>query len=138
MTWLGESDTAQIYRNEAEAGQAIKESGLSRSEIFVTTKWSAMDGLDVPTSIRNSVKNVSQPSHTFLSTELTTFLLLRRRIQLGLDYVDLYLVHNPRIAQPDIATVWAQMEKVREDGLAKCVFLLLRHRTAVDPRLTKP
>ena len=58
-----------------------------------------MDNLDVPTSIRNSVKN------------------------LGLDYVDLYLVHNPRIAQPDIATVWAQMEKVREDGLAKCVTL---------------
>ena len=52
-------DTAQIYRNEVEAGKAIKDSGLARSDIFVTTKWSAMDGLDVHTSIRNSVKNVS-------------------------------------------------------------------------------
>ena len=52
------TDTAQSYRNEAEAGQAIKESGLARDEIFVTTKWSGSDGLDVPTSIRNSVKNV--------------------------------------------------------------------------------
>ena len=51
-------DTAQIYRNELEAGQAIKESGLSRSDIFVTTKWSGMDGLDIPTSIDNSLKNV--------------------------------------------------------------------------------
>ena len=51
-------DTAQIYRNELEAGQAIKESGLSRSDIFFTTKWSGMDGLDIPTSIDNSLKNV--------------------------------------------------------------------------------
>jgi diketogulonate reductase-like aldo/keto reductase len=34
-------------------------------------------------------------------------------------YVDLYLIHNPRLAVPDIPTVWAQMEKVVEDGLAK-------------------
>ncbi|PAV19557.1 Aldo keto reductase [Pyrrhoderma noxium] len=88
-------DTAQIYRNELEAGQAIKESGLSRSDIFVTTKWSGMDGLDIPTSIDNSLKN------------------------LGVSYVDLYLVHSPRLAQPDIATVWAQMEKVKADGKAK-------------------
>jgi diketogulonate reductase-like aldo/keto reductase len=39
--------------------------------------------------------------------------------QLGLSYVDLYLIHSPRLAQPDIPTVWAQMEKVKEAGLAK-------------------
>lgn len=52
-------DTAQSYRNEAEAGQAFKESGLAREDVFITTKWSGSDGLDVPTSIENSLKNVS-------------------------------------------------------------------------------
>ena len=51
-------DTAQAYRNEKEAGLALKESGLSRSDVFITTKWSGVDGLDVATSIRNSVSNV--------------------------------------------------------------------------------
>jgi len=88
-------DTAQIYRNEDEAGQAIKESGLARSDIFVTTKWSGV--FDIPTSIQNSVKS------------------------LGVSYVDLYLVHSPRLAVPDIATVWGQMEQVVQDGLAKSI-----------------
>lgn len=52
-------DTAQLYRNEAEAGQAFRESGLAREDVFITTKWSGLDGLDVPTSIGNSLKNVS-------------------------------------------------------------------------------
>ena len=52
------ADTAQIYRNEVEAGVAIRESGLARNDIFVTTKWSGMDGLDIATSIQNSLKNV--------------------------------------------------------------------------------
>lgn len=51
-------DTAQSYRNEVEAGQALKESGLSRSDVFITTKYSGLDGLDIPTSIQNSLKNV--------------------------------------------------------------------------------
>lgn len=59
-------DTAQIYRNEVEAGKAFKDSGLARSEVFITTKWSGMDGLDIPTSIQNSLKNVSNPIFFFL------------------------------------------------------------------------
>jgi len=90
-------DTAQAYRNEEEAGIAIRESGLKRDEIYVTTKYSGVDGLDVQTSIRNSLKN------------------------LGLKYVDLYLIHHPKLAQPDIGTAWREFEKVKEDGLAKSI-----------------
>ncbi|TFK50509.1 Aldo/keto reductase [Heliocybe sulcata] len=90
-------DTAQAYRNEAEAGQGIKESGLSRSDIFVTTKYSGTGGLDVETSIDNSLKN------------------------LGLSYVDLYLIHSPRLANPDIPTIWSKMEKIKSDGKAKSI-----------------
>jgi diketogulonate reductase-like aldo/keto reductase len=90
-------DTAQAYRNEAEAGIAIHESGLARSDIYITTKYSGVDGLDVETSIRNSLKN------------------------LGVSYVDLYLIHFPGLAVPDIPTAWKQFEKVKEDGLAKSI-----------------
>lgn len=51
-------DTAQAYRNEKEAGAAIRDSGLKRSEIFITTKYSGLDGLDIKTSIKNSLDNV--------------------------------------------------------------------------------
>lgn len=52
------ADTAQAYRNEFEAGKAIKESGLARSDIFITTKYSGLNGLDIETSIKDSLKNV--------------------------------------------------------------------------------
>ncbi|KAI0067043.1 Aldo/keto reductase [Artomyces pyxidatus] len=90
-------DTAQAYRNEEEAGTAFRESGLARKDVFITTKYSGLNGLDIETSIQNSLKN------------------------LGVDYVDLYLIHHPRLAQPDIPTAWAKMEKLKADGLAKSI-----------------
>ncbi|KAI9064721.1 Aldo/keto reductase [Trametes sanguinea] len=90
-------DTAQAYQNEEEAGKAIRESGLAREDIYITTKFSGRDGLDIETSIRNSLKF------------------------LGVDYVDLYLIHHPRLAQPDIPTAWAQMEKLKKEGLVKSI-----------------
>ncbi|KAJ7046376.1 Aldo/keto reductase [Mycena alexandri] len=90
-------DTAQSYRNEAEAGTAIRDSGLARKEIFITTKYSGVDGLDIRTSIKNSLKN------------------------LGVSYVDLYLIHHPRLAVPDIPTAWKQMEEIKAQGLVKSI-----------------
>ncbi|RPD65384.1 Aldo/keto reductase [Lentinus tigrinus ALCF2SS1-7] len=90
-------DTAQGYRNEEEAGKAIRESGLARKDIYITTKFSARDGLSIEESIQGSLKD------------------------LGVEYVDLYLIHNPRIAQPDIPTAWAAMEKLKAQGLAKSI-----------------
>ncbi|KZS91439.1 Aldo/keto reductase [Sistotremastrum niveocremeum HHB9708] len=88
-------DTAQLYRNEEETGVAIRESGLSRDEIYVTTKYSGFK--DIETSIQDSLKN------------------------LGLSYVDLYLIHSPRLAQGDIPALWKKMEKIKADGLAKSI-----------------
>ncbi len=42
-------------------------------------------------------------------------------MQLGVDYVDLYLIHSPRYAQPDIPTAWAVMEKLKAQGLTKSI-----------------
>ncbi|OBZ78216.1 NADPH-dependent conjugated polyketone reductase C1 [Grifola frondosa] len=90
-------DTAQSYRNEHEAGVAIHESGLARDDLYITTKFSGTNGLDIETSIHDSLNN------------------------LGVKYVDLYLIHSPRLAQPDIPTAWAKMEKLKSDGLAKSI-----------------
>jgi diketogulonate reductase-like aldo/keto reductase len=42
-------------------------------------------------------------------------------LKLGLKYVDLYLIHHPRLAKPDLATAWREFEKIKADGLAKWV-----------------
>ena len=52
-------DTAQSYGNESEAGAAIRQSGLKREQIFITTKFSGSAGKDVEDSINDSLKNVS-------------------------------------------------------------------------------
>lgn len=90
-------DTAQFYANEEQAGIAIRESGLARSDIFVTTKYSGVGGLDIETSVQNSLK------------------------KLGLSYIDLYLIHQPYLALPDIPTTWKKMEALKDQGLVKSI-----------------
>jgi 2,5-diketo-D-gluconate reductase A len=89
-------DTAQMYANEAEVGRAVAESGLARDDVFVTTKmWPDRAGQE-----RES--------------------LLESLEALGLDQVDLWLVHWPPQggARPD---VWERFLKVAGDGLARAV-----------------
>ncbi|KAH9916860.1 Aldo/keto reductase [Fomitopsis serialis] len=88
-------DSAQVYKNEAEAGAAIRASGLKREDIFITTKYSSL--ADIDTSIRNSCD------------------------WFGVDSVDLYLIHGPNHAKPDIPTIWKKMEGINEAGLAKSI-----------------
>ncbi|KAI0645484.1 Aldo/keto reductase [Trametes meyenii] len=66
-------DSAQAYRNEAHVGSAFRESGLKREEVFITTKC------------------ISK-THGYESTLRTVDLSLER---FGMDYVDLYLIHDP-------------------------------------------
>ncbi|WP_326503610.1 aldo/keto reductase [Rothia nasimurium] len=92
-------DTATIYKNEAGVGQAVAESGLPRAELFVTTKlWNTDQGYD--TAIEAAER----------SLEL-----------LGLDYLDLYLIHW---AQPGLGryrTSWEALVELRERGLVRSI-----------------
>jgi 2,5-diketo-D-gluconate reductase B len=89
-------DTAQMYRNEAEVGAAIAESGIRREELFVVTKVSS--GSLAPDALR----------HAFDASLKA----------LGCGYVDLYLVHWPT-ATMDLAATLGAMLKLREQGLIR-------------------
>ena len=87
-------DTASMYRNEQSVGAALRRSGLPREDVFVTTKL--MPGR--PSAARELEKS------------------LRR---LGLDYVDLYLIHWPL---PLANTrMWRQLESLQERGRARAI-----------------
>ncbi|SER79103.1 aldo/keto reductase [Salisediminibacterium halotolerans] len=92
-------DTAMIYRNERGVGQAIAESGIPREELFITTKvWNADQGYD----------NTLQAMEDSLE-------------RLGLDYVDLYLIHWPTPEYDDYVDTYKAMEKLYQDGKTKAI-----------------
>lgn len=85
-------DTAKIYGNESDVGEAIQDSDVKRDEIFVTTKvWNSDQGYD---------------------STLKAFEASLRR--LGLSYIDLYLVHWP--VQKKIVETWKAMTTLLKNG----------------------
>ncbi|MFJ5222997.1 aldo/keto reductase [Streptomyces sp. NPDC088400] len=92
-------DTAAVYGNEAGVGRAIAASGLPRDELFVTTKlWNDDQGHDA----------------TLAAFEAGL-------AKLGLDHVDLYLIHWPTPARDRYLDTWRAMEKLLADGRARAI-----------------
>lgn len=89
-------DTATGYGNETEVGKALRDSGLSRTDVFITTKL--------------------PPSH--VGRERRT--LDESLAALGTDHVDLWLVHWPPGGQPGVST-WERFVYAREEGLARAI-----------------
>ncbi|MCL2233770.1 MAG: aldo/keto reductase [Treponema sp.] len=90
-------DTAMIYGNEDSVGKAIKDSGIPRNEIFVTTKlWN---------------EDMRQGKQLTAIDESLA--------RLGLDYVDLYLIHWP--VRNVYVESWKKMEEIYKSGKAKAV-----------------
>lgn len=92
-------DTALQYENEEQVGRAVREHGLPREEILVTTKLAGRDhGFDATLAgFHTSLKN------------------------LGLDHVDLYLIHWPLPRLDRYVDSWRAMIKLREDGLVRSI-----------------
>lgn len=89
-------DTAAVYGNEAGVGEGIRASGLPRGEVFVTTKlWNESQGYD--RALRAFDKSLER---------------------LGLDHVDLYLIHWPCPQQDLFVESWKALVRLREEGRA--------------------
>lgn len=88
-----------VYGNEAELGQAIKESGVSRDKLYITTKISGTAVQDTEATFAEELK------------------------KLQVDYVDQYLIHAPFFAatDADLQAKWADMEAIQASGRAKSI-----------------
>lgn len=92
-------DTAMVYLNEEDVGQAIKSGGVPREELFVTTKlWNSDQGA---ANVRPALEASLQ--------------------RLGLDYVDLYLIHWPTPSRDLYVETWREFATLKSDGLAKSI-----------------
>jgi diketogulonate reductase-like aldo/keto reductase len=90
-------DTAAAYRNETGVGAAVAACGIPREEIFVTTKLRNGEQGQALNAFRNS------------------------REALGLDYVDLYLIHWPVPSQGLFTEAWKQLEKLYANGQVRAI-----------------
>ncbi|NLI74631.1 MAG: aldo/keto reductase [Euryarchaeota archaeon] len=89
-------DTASFYRNEAEVGEAIRDSSINRDDIFITTKvWNDEQGYE-------ETKSAFQRSLELLK----------------IDYVDLYLIHWP---MPSRLETWRALESIYEEGMVRAI-----------------
>ncbi|KAH7326311.1 NADP-dependent oxidoreductase domain-containing protein [Stachybotrys elegans] len=92
-------DCAEMYMNEAGVGAGIRAAGIPRDKLFVTTKIVGTKDQDVDAALSSSLS------------------------KLGLDYIDLYLVHMPVCAgSPEgLQKIWAQMEAAKTAGKARSI-----------------
>jgi 2,5-diketo-D-gluconate reductase A len=90
-------DTAAIYKNEQGTGEGLRRSGVPRSEIFVTSKlWNDRQG-DAPAALAESLQ------------------------KLGLEHLDLYLIHWPAPRQNQFVAAWQALSKLRDCGLTRAI-----------------
>ena len=94
-------DTAEMYGNERGVGEAVRTSRLDRADVFVTSK------------LNNSCHRPDDARRAFDAT----------LSDLGLDYVDLFLIHwpLPRLYDGDYVSTWKTLEEFRRDGRARSI-----------------
>ncbi|WP_346536233.1 aldo/keto reductase [Micromonospora sp. DPT] len=94
-------DTAEMYGNEAEVGEAVRTSGLDRAEVFVTSK------------LNNAFHRPEDARRAFESTLSA----------LKMDYIDLFLIHwpLPTLYDGDFVSTWKTLEEFQRDGRAKSI-----------------
>ncbi|WP_062228364.1 aldo/keto reductase [Aureimonas frigidaquae] len=92
-------DTAAIYGNEAGVGRGVADSGIARDDLFITTKlWNEAQGFD--STLRAAEESLGK---------------------LGMDYVDLYLIHWPSPRRDLYVETWRALIRLREEGRVRSI-----------------
>lgn len=105
-------DTAAVYKNEEGVGEGIRQAGVNREDLFITTKlWNADQGYE--------------SAHQAFNDSLE---------RLGLDYVDLYLIHWP--VEGKFNDSWRAMEEIYESGRAKAIGVSNFHQHHIEELMT--
>ncbi|KAK5119151.1 hypothetical protein LTR85_007765 [Meristemomyces frigidus] len=94
-------DTAQLYGNEAEVGEAVKQSGLPRDQLFITSKIYTPES-DVQATYQKCLDSV-------------------KKIDGDNGYVDLFLIHNANVGADSCKKMWQAMEKLHGEGKFKSI-----------------
>ena len=94
-------DTAEMYQNEAGVGQGIRDKGLDRAEVYITSKLN--NGYHKPDDARRAFDATLE--------------------KLGSDYVDLFLIHwpLPTLYDGDFVSTWQTLEEFKKDGRARSI-----------------
>lgn len=92
-------DTAEMYGNEKEVGQAVRDSGLPREEVFVTSKL----------------------NNGFHARDAALTAFDRSLEDLGFDYLDLFLIHWPLPGVGDFTETWNALEEIHRSGRARAI-----------------
>ena len=87
-------DTATVYENEEEVGRAVRNSGIPREEIFITSKLWLLQFGDPQKGVERSLK------------------------KLNMDYIDLYLIHQPYF---DVLNAWKGLEAAKKEGKIRSI-----------------
>ena len=103
-------DSAQFYANEREMGEAVRQSGLSRSDVFLTTKILSAGGSPEATYKKclESVEKIDDGLGKGGSGE-------------GKGYVDLFLIHSPHAGTSGRKLMWQALEKLHDEGRVKAI-----------------
>jgi 2,5-diketo-D-gluconate reductase A len=94
-------DTAEMYENEKGVGQGIRDAGVDRSEVFITSKLN--NGFHKPDDARRAFDKTLE--------------------ELGFDHVDLFLIHwpLPTLYDGDFVSTWKTLEEFKKDGRARSI-----------------
>lgn len=89
-------DTATLYQNESDVGRAVKDSGVDRDDVFITTKLRPQDARHARRTLESSLR------------------------MLATDHVDLWLIHWPT-GEDELVSAWRELLSAKEAGLARHV-----------------